>query len=204
MNHTIKTTSIHIRAFLSYRMSTTYPSATIIVWKMPRSMNIWTHLLTLVKRQMFTYLLKVNFDYFFLTKYFDLMIFFFGFVADPQHPIVKVDNPFLNGAQYQDIIIPCKPTSKMWDIQLIKEGDEVKSKMPLSVVTGEYFRSVCIQSHMLRIIWLMTTAHVVWVCHHCCCSSSSSSSSPKCLNILSWMCLNKIHLSFTCCVISNT
>lgn len=66
----------------------------------------------------------------------------FEFVADPQHPIVKVDNPFLNGAQYQDIIIPCKPTSKMWDIQLIKEGDEVKSKMPLSVVTGEYFRSV--------------------------------------------------------------
>lgn len=48
-------------------------------------------------------------------------------VADPQNPLVPVPNPFLNGAQYQDIVIPCKPSSKMWDIQLIKEGDEVKT-----------------------------------------------------------------------------
>lgn len=52
-------------------------------------------------------------------------MFFFRF-ADPQNPLVQVTNPLVNGAQYQDIVIPCKPTSKMWDIQLIKEGDEVK------------------------------------------------------------------------------
>lgn len=67
------------------------------------------------------------------------LINFLMYSTDPQHPIVKVDNPFLNGAQYQDIIIPCKPTSKMWEIQLIKEGDEVKFKMPQC---GEHFRSV--------------------------------------------------------------
>lgn len=47
-------------------------------------------------------------------------------IADPQHPLVPVANPFVNGAQYQEVDIPCKPSSKKWKIQLIKDGDEVK------------------------------------------------------------------------------
>lgn len=46
-------------------------------------------------------------------------------LLDPQHPLVPVSVPILQGNQHEDIVIPCKPTSKMWNIQLIKEGDEV-------------------------------------------------------------------------------
>lgn len=39
--------------------------------------------------------------------------------------------PLLDGSQYQEILIPCKPTSKMWEVQLIKEGDEVTQMLLL-------------------------------------------------------------------------
>lgn len=48
-------------------------------------------------------------------------------ISDPQHPLVPIANPFVNGAQYQQVDIPCKPSSKRWKLQLIKDGDEVKS-----------------------------------------------------------------------------
>lgn len=117
-------------------------------------------------------------------------------ITDPQNPLVPVANPFLNGAQYQDITIPCKPSSKMWDIQLIKEGDEVKSFLSLAnlmiddddeVHITAWIRSlfvVRIQSYYTIINWLTR----VRVCHQ---STpllwpwlSSLSSSPKCLNVL--------------------
>lgn len=47
-------------------------------------------------------------------------------IADPRNPLVPVNNPFVNGAQYQEVTVPCKPSSKMWEVQLIKDGDEVK------------------------------------------------------------------------------
>lgn len=52
-------------------------------------------------------------------------IFAFIFELDPQHPLAPVSIPILQGNQHQDIVIPCKPTSRKYDVKLIKEGDEV-------------------------------------------------------------------------------
>lgn len=47
------------------------------------------------------------------------------FQSDPHNPLVEVMFPVIEGSQHQDVIIPCKPTSKRWEVKLIKEGDEV-------------------------------------------------------------------------------
>lgn len=47
------------------------------------------------------------------------------FYLDPQHPLVEDVIPIIEGHQHQRVLIPCKPTSKRWEIKLIKEGDEV-------------------------------------------------------------------------------
>lgn len=49
------------------------------------------------------------------------------FISDPQHPLAPVTYPVLQGNQHQDIVIPCKPTARKYEVQLIKEGDEVNS-----------------------------------------------------------------------------
>lgn len=41
--------------------------------------------------------------------------------------LVHNDFPMITGIQNDDIIIPCKPTSKNIAVKLIKEGEEVNS-----------------------------------------------------------------------------
>lgn len=47
------------------------------------------------------------------------------FVEDQRHPLVSASVPILQGNQYEEILIPCKPTSKNVDVQLFKEGNAV-------------------------------------------------------------------------------
>lgn len=56
-----------------------------------------------------------------------LQIFFWHCIhsVDPENPLVHVNFPFVNGVQYADVVIPCKPTSKKVQLELIKDGDEV-------------------------------------------------------------------------------
>lgn len=52
------------------------------------------------------------------------------FVEDRRHPLVPASVPILEGNQYDEMIIPCKPTSKNFEVQLFKEGNvrrEIKS-----------------------------------------------------------------------------
>lgn len=55
--------------------------------------------------------------------FFDLIWIFE--IVDAEHPIVPVSIPLIQGNQFEDITIPCKPTSKQWEVQLFKENDEV-------------------------------------------------------------------------------
>lgn len=47
------------------------------------------------------------------------------FTVDQEHPLAPVSVPLIQGNQFEEITIPCKPTSQKVDVQLIKEGDEV-------------------------------------------------------------------------------
>lgn len=47
------------------------------------------------------------------------------FVEDRRHPLVGASVPSLQGNQYDEILIPCKPTAKTFEVQLFKEGNEV-------------------------------------------------------------------------------
>lgn len=47
------------------------------------------------------------------------------FAEDRRHPLVSVSVPDLEGNQFDELIIPCKPSSKNFEVQLFKEGDEV-------------------------------------------------------------------------------
>lgn len=47
------------------------------------------------------------------------------FVEDRRHPLVGASVPALQGNQYEEILIPCKPTSKNFEVQLFKEGNVV-------------------------------------------------------------------------------
>lgn len=49
-----------------------------------------------------------------------------AFTADSEHPLAPVSVPLIQGNQFEEITIPCKPTSDKSDVQLIKEGDEVQ------------------------------------------------------------------------------
>ncbi|XP_031631901.1 vascular endothelial growth factor receptor 1-like isoform X3 [Contarinia nasturtii] len=60
------------------------------------------------------------------------------FVEDPLHPLAEVSIPVVQGNQHQDIIIPCKPTSKKWDIKLIKEADEAHQFKSTFTATDGY------------------------------------------------------------------
>lgn len=44
---------------------------------------------------------------------------------DPEHPIAPANIPFIQGNQFEEVTVPCKPTSKKWEVQLIKDEDEV-------------------------------------------------------------------------------
>lgn len=48
-------------------------------------------------------------------------------ILDPENPLVYVDFPFINAVQYADVVIPCKPTSKKVELELIKDGDRVRA-----------------------------------------------------------------------------
>lgn len=50
--------------------------------------------------------------------------FTFRFI-DINNLLVNNDFPMITGIQNDDIVIPCKPTSKNITVKLIKEGDEV-------------------------------------------------------------------------------
>lgn len=69
----------------------------------------------------YIYLLMVSNKHF-CEKYFHIT---YSFNSDPRHPIAEQLVPIVSGVQDQEVIIPCKPTSKMVSVQLIKEGDEV-------------------------------------------------------------------------------
>lgn len=47
------------------------------------------------------------------------------FVEDHRHPLVRASVPILQGNQYDTILVPCKPTSKKFEVQLFKEENEV-------------------------------------------------------------------------------
>lgn len=38
---------------------------------------------------------------------------------------MNIDFPMITGVQNGDIVIPCKPTSKSVEVQLVKDGDKV-------------------------------------------------------------------------------
>lgn len=46
-------------------------------------------------------------------------------ISDSDHPLANVNVPIVQGNRYEDVVIPCKPTSKNIEVQLIKDGDEV-------------------------------------------------------------------------------
>lgn len=46
---------------------------------------------------------------------------------DPLNPLVEIHNNFIFGAQYSDVLIPCKPTAMHVQVRLLKEGDEVRN-----------------------------------------------------------------------------
>lgn len=47
------------------------------------------------------------------------------FVEDHRHPLVRASVPILEGNQFEELLIPCKPTSKNFEVQLFKEGNVV-------------------------------------------------------------------------------
>lgn len=46
-------------------------------------------------------------------------------ITDPENPLVAVEIPMVQGNLYGHVNVPCKPTSKKVEVQLIKDGDEV-------------------------------------------------------------------------------
>lgn len=44
-------------------------------------------------------------------------------LIDRKHPLVRVSIPLFQGKQNDEIIVPCKPTSKNFDVRLIQEGN---------------------------------------------------------------------------------
>lgn len=54
----------------------------------------------------------------------DIKYFIFHFI-DINNLLVNNEFPMITGIQNDDIVIPCKPTSKNISVKLIKEGDEV-------------------------------------------------------------------------------
>lgn len=47
--------------------------------------------------------------------------------VDIENLLVHHDFPMITGLQNDDIVIPCKPTSKNVAVKLIKDGDEVNN-----------------------------------------------------------------------------
>lgn len=46
-------------------------------------------------------------------------------ILDPTHPVYEPISPVIEGFAGQDVLIPCKPTSKLYSVKLVKEQDEV-------------------------------------------------------------------------------
>lgn len=61
------------------------------------------------------------------------------YVEDRRHPLVRASVPIFEGNQYDEIIIPCKPTSKKFEVQLFKEGNQVSKKLPFLIVQFFFF-----------------------------------------------------------------
>lgn len=52
-------------------------------------------------------------------------LFFIFHFTDIENLLVNNEYPMITGVQNDNIVIPCKPTSKNVAVQLIKDGDEV-------------------------------------------------------------------------------
>lgn len=59
--------------------------------------------------------------------------------SDPENPIVQINYPFVHGIQFEDVVIPCKPTSKKVQLELIKDGDVVSYLFALKLISNFHF-----------------------------------------------------------------
>lgn len=50
------------------------------------------------------------------------------FYTDPECRYVPSENPIIEGDLNEEVVIPCKPTSKRSEVELIKEDDKVNVK----------------------------------------------------------------------------
>lgn len=48
--------------------------------------------------------------------------------SDPECRFVPSENPIIDGDLSEEVVIPCKPASKKWEVELIKEDDKVNEK----------------------------------------------------------------------------
>lgn len=119
-------------------------SITIIVWKIHlnsrQTSTLWSKI---SKRRIFTCLSKVNWLLNFICSPLINLAIKWTY-SDRRHPLVRVSIPILEGSLNEDIIVPCKPTSKKFEIQLIKDGNEVKLDN-LLLQNETNFRWICIQ-----------------------------------------------------------
>lgn len=93
-------------------------------------MQICKNSSTTVKRQKYIYLLKVvNFGFNLgtlpkLNKKQNINHFSIRY-TDSECRLVPSENPIVEGNLNEEVVIPCKPTSKKWEVELIKENDKV-------------------------------------------------------------------------------
>lgn len=48
-------------------------------------------------------------------------------MIDSENRLVPSENPLIDGNLMEEILIPCKPTSKRWAVELIKDDDKVRT-----------------------------------------------------------------------------
>ncbi|XP_055641478.1 vascular endothelial growth factor receptor 1 isoform X2 [Toxorhynchites rutilus septentrionalis] len=48
------------------------------------------------------------------------------FVKDPQTPLVPIQHPIVTANQYEEVVIPCKPSSKDVHVELVKDEQEMQ------------------------------------------------------------------------------
>lgn len=66
------------------------------------------------------------------------------FVKDPSSPLVPVMHPVVFAQQYEDVVIPCKPSSKDVLVELVKDEQEVNCPTKSSTLKSTHFQiSVC-------------------------------------------------------------
>lgn len=97
-------------------------------WDGSRNRKRRNHFWWIIRRRIRCSYLSIRWRYFLLylekktKKLIDFTLFLFN--LDPTNPIAYTLS-YITGNQNEDVIIPCKPTSKQFQVQLFKEGDEV-------------------------------------------------------------------------------